>query len=53
LKIITEGLCRAHVTGKNNYFVKSMGQFYFYVVAKKVELNPIAIPGGRPQIIGF
>jgi hypothetical protein len=48
---IAEGLCRAQVTGKNNYFVKSMGQFYFYVVAKKVELNPIAIPGGRPQIV--
>jgi hypothetical protein len=50
LTIITEGLCRAQVTGKNNYCVKSMGQFYFYVVAKKVELNLIEIPGGRPQI---
>jgi hypothetical protein len=39
------------VTSKNNYFVKSMGQFYFYVVAKKVELSLIAIPGGRPQIV--
>jgi hypothetical protein len=28
-----------------------MGQFYFYVEAKKVELNLIAIPGGRPQIV--
>jgi hypothetical protein len=25
---IAEGLCRAQVTGKNNYFVKSMGQLY-------------------------
>jgi hypothetical protein len=31
-----EGFCRSQVTGKNNYFVKSMGQLYFYVVAKKV-----------------
>jgi hypothetical protein len=36
---------------KNNYFVKSIGQFYYYVVAKKVELSPIVIPGGRPQIV--
>jgi hypothetical protein len=47
---IAEGLCRAQVTGENNYFVKSIGQFYYYVVAKKVELSPIAIPGGHPQI---
>jgi hypothetical protein len=39
------------MTGKNNYFVKSMGQLYFYVVAKKVELNPISIPGRHPQIV--
>jgi hypothetical protein len=39
------------VTGKTNYFVKSMGQFYFNVVAKIVELNPKATSGGRPQII--
>jgi hypothetical protein len=32
------------------HFVKSIGQFYYYVVAKKVELSLIAIPGGRPQI---
>jgi hypothetical protein len=48
---IAEGLCRVQVTGENNYFVKSIGQFYFYVVAKKVELSPIAIPGGHPQIV--
>jgi hypothetical protein len=48
---IAEGLCRAQVTRKNNYFVKSIGQFYYYVVTKKVELSPIAIPGGRPQIV--
>jgi hypothetical protein len=48
---IAEGLCRAQVTGKNNYFVKSMGQFYFFVVVKIVELNPKVIPGGRPQIV--
>jgi hypothetical protein len=36
---------------KDNYFVKSIGQLYYYVVAKKVELSPIAIPGGRPQIV--
>jgi hypothetical protein len=47
---IAEGFCRAQVTAKNNYFVKSMGQFDFYVVAKKVELSLITIPGGRPQI---
>jgi hypothetical protein len=35
---------------EKNYFVKSIGQFYYYVVSKKVELSPIAIPGGRPQI---
>jgi hypothetical protein len=46
-----EGLCRAQVMRKNNYFVKSIGQFYYYVVAKKVELSLIAIPGGRPQIV--
>jgi hypothetical protein len=51
LKIISEGLCRAQVTSKNNYFVKSMCQLLFLVVAKKVELNPNVIPGGRPQII--
>jgi hypothetical protein len=39
------------VTDKNNYFVKSMGKFNFCVVAKKVELSLIAIPGGRPQIV--
>jgi uncharacterized lipoprotein YajG len=50
LTIFAEGLCRAQVTGKNNFFVKSMGQFCVYVVAKKVELSLIAIPGGRPQI---
>jgi hypothetical protein len=32
-----EGLCRAQVMRKNNYFVKSIGQFYYYVVAKKVK----------------
>jgi hypothetical protein len=26
---ISEGLCRAQVTVKNNYFVKSMGQLHF------------------------
>jgi hypothetical protein len=36
---------------QQKYFVKSMGQFYFYVMAKKVESNLIAIPGGRPQIV--
>jgi hypothetical protein len=46
-----EGLCRAQVTRKNDYFAKSMGQFYYYVVAKKVELSLIAIPGGRQQIV--
>jgi hypothetical protein len=51
LTIIVEVLCRAQVTGKNNYFVKSMCQLLFFVVAKIVELNPNAIPGGRPQII--
>jgi hypothetical protein len=35
---IAEGFCRAQVTNKKNYFVKSMGQFYFYVVAKQ-KLN--------------
>jgi hypothetical protein len=37
LTIIAEGLYRAQVTGKNNYVVKIIGQFYYYVVAKKVE----------------
>jgi hypothetical protein len=46
-----EGLCRAQVMRKENYFVKSIGLFYYYMVAKKVELSPIAIPGGRPQIL--
>jgi hypothetical protein len=50
LTINAEGLCRSQVTRKNNYFVKSIGQFYYYVVAKKVELSLISIPGGRPQI---
>jgi hypothetical protein len=27
---IAEGLCRAQVTGKNNYFVKCMGQFFLW-----------------------
>jgi hypothetical protein len=48
---IAEGLCRAQVTWKKKYFVKSIGQFYYYVVAKKVELSLIAIPGGRPQTV--
>jgi hypothetical protein len=39
------------VNSKKNYFVKSMGQFYSYVVSKKVELNPIAILGCHPQIV--
>jgi hypothetical protein len=51
LTIFFEGLCRAQVSGKNNYFVKSMGQLLLFVVAKIVELNPNAIPGGRPQIV--
>jgi hypothetical protein len=42
---IAERLYMAQVTDKNNYFVKSIGQFYFYVVAKIVELNPKEIPG--------
>jgi hypothetical protein len=46
-----EGLCRAQVTRKKKYFVKSIGQFYYYMVAKKVELSLIAVPGGRPQIV--
>jgi hypothetical protein len=46
-----DGLCRAQVTDKNNYFVKSMGKLYFFGVAKIVELNPNVIPGGRPQIV--
>jgi phosphatidate phosphatase APP1 len=37
LTIHAEGLCRAQVTRKNNYFVKSIGQFYYYVVAKKLN----------------
>jgi hypothetical protein len=48
---IAEGLCRAQVTSKNNYFVKSMCQLLFLVVAKKVELNPNTIPGDRPKIV--
>jgi hypothetical protein len=48
---IAERLCRAQVTSKNNYFVKSMGRLFFFVVAKIVELNPNAITGGRPQIV--
>jgi hypothetical protein len=28
-----------------------MSQLLFLVVAKKLELNPNAIPGGRPQIV--
>jgi hypothetical protein len=28
-----------------------MGQLYFFVVAKILELNPKAIPGGHPQIV--
>jgi hypothetical protein len=32
-------------------FFKSIRQFYYYVVAKKVELSLVAIPGGRPQIV--
>jgi hypothetical protein len=51
LTIHAEGLCRAEVMQKDNYYVKSIGQFFYYVVAKKVELSPIAIPGGRPQIV--
>jgi hypothetical protein len=39
------------MTSNNNYFVKSMSQFLFLVVAKKVELHPNYIPGGCPQII--
>jgi hypothetical protein len=39
------------VTSNNNYFVKRMSQLLFLVVAKKVELNPNDIPGGRPHII--
>jgi hypothetical protein len=49
LTIIAEVLCRVQVTGKNNYFVNSMGQLLFFVVAKIVELNTNAIPGGPPQ----
>jgi hypothetical protein len=48
---IAQGLFRAQVTSKNNYFVKSMSQLLFLVVANKVKLNPNSIPGGRPQII--
>jgi hypothetical protein len=48
---IAEGLCRAQVTSKNDYFVKMMSQLLFLVVTKKVELNPNAIPGGWPQIV--
>jgi hypothetical protein len=51
LTIIAEGLCRAQVTSKKNYFFKRMCQLLFLVLSKKVELNPNAIPGGRPQII--
>jgi hypothetical protein len=51
LTIHAEGLCRAEVMQKDNYFVKSIGQFLYYVVAKKIELSPLVIPGGRPQIV--
>jgi hypothetical protein len=51
LTIYAEGLRRAEVMQKDNYYVKSIGQFFYYVVAKKLELSPIAIPGGRPQIV--
>jgi hypothetical protein len=37
LTINAEGLCRAQVTRENNYFAKSIGQFYYYVVAKKLN----------------
>jgi hypothetical protein len=48
---ISEGLYRDQATGNKKYFVKSVGQLYFFVVAKIVELNPNAIPGGHPQIV--
>jgi hypothetical protein len=51
LTIHAEGLCGAEVRQKDNYYVKSIGQFFYYVVPKKVVLSPIAIPGGRPQIV--
>jgi hypothetical protein len=51
LTIIAEGLRGHQVTSNNNYFVKSMSQLFFLVVAKKVELNPNAIPCGRQKII--
>jgi hypothetical protein len=38
---IAEGLCRAQVTSKNNYFVKRMSQFRFLLVAR-MGLNPNA-----------
>jgi hypothetical protein len=34
---IAEGLCRDQVTQKQNYFVKGIGQFYYYGVAKKLN----------------
>jgi hypothetical protein len=48
---VAEGLFRAKLIGKTNYFLNSMDQLLFFVVAKIVELNPNAIPGGRPQIV--
>jgi hypothetical protein len=35
LTIHAEGLCGAEVRQKDNYYVKSIGQFFYYVVAKK------------------
>jgi hypothetical protein len=51
LTIHAEILCGAEVRQKDNYYVKSIGQFFYYLVANKVVLSPIAIPGGRPQIV--
>jgi hypothetical protein len=51
LTIHAEVVCRAEVMRKDNIFVKSIGQFLYYVVAKIVELSSISIPGGRPQIV--
>jgi hypothetical protein len=51
LTIIAEGLCRAQVTRKKQLFCQEHRPVLLLCGGQKVELSPIAIPGGRPQIV--
>jgi hypothetical protein len=41
----------AEMSAKDYYYIKRINSTSYEMVANKEELNPSALPGGRPQIV--